>query len=39
MTASHQRLIVFSDLDGSLLDPDTYAWDEARPAVDALRRP
>jgi len=38
MTASHQRLIVFSDLDGSLLDPDTYAWDEARPAVDALRR-
>ncbi len=38
MTAPHQRLIVFSDLDGSLLDAETYAWDEARPAVDALRR-
>jgi len=38
MTALHQRLIVFSDLDGSLLDPETYAWEEARPAVEALRR-
>lgn len=38
MTAPHQRLIVFSDLDGSLLDSETYAWEEARPAVDTLRR-
>ena len=38
MSAPHQRLIVFSDLDGSLLDAETYAWEEARPAVDTLRR-
>ena len=30
-------LLVFSDLDGTLLDHDTYAWDAARPALDALR--
>ncbi|MCI5074279.1 HAD-IIB family hydrolase [Oricola sp.] len=30
-------LIVFSDLDGTLLDHATYAWDAARPALDALR--
>ncbi len=38
MSAPHQRLIVFSDLDGSLLDSETYGWEEARPAVDTLRR-
>jgi mannosyl-3-phosphoglycerate phosphatase len=38
MTATHRRLIVFSDLDGSLLDPETYAWEEARPAVETLKR-
>ena len=38
MRAPQKRLIVFSDLDGSLLDSSTYAWEEARPAVDALRR-
>lgn len=37
MTAPHQRLIVFSDLDGSLLDSETRGWEEARPAVEALR--
>ena len=30
-------LIVFSDLDGSLLDHDTYDWRPARPALGALR--
>ena len=30
-------MIVFSDLDGSLLDHDTYDWEPARPALDALR--
>ena len=30
-------LIVFSDLDGSLLDHDTYDWAPARPALEALR--
>jgi len=29
-------LIVFSDLDGSLLDHDTYDWRPARPALEAL---
>jgi mannosyl-3-phosphoglycerate phosphatase len=32
------RLVVFSDLDGSLLDPYTYEWKQARTAVDLLRR-
>ena len=31
-------LIVFSDLDGTLLDHDTYDWAPARPALDALRQ-
>jgi mannosyl-3-phosphoglycerate phosphatase len=30
-------LIVFSDLDGSLLDHDTYDWRPAGPALEALR--
>ncbi|MEL7451289.1 MAG: HAD-IIB family hydrolase [Pseudomonadota bacterium] len=29
-------LVVFSDLDGTLLDHDTYSWAEATPALDAL---
>jgi len=29
---------VFSDLDGSLLDHDTYEWRPAKPALDALRQ-
>ncbi|SFR31844.1 mannosyl-3-phosphoglycerate phosphatase [Yoonia tamlensis] len=31
-------LVVFSDLDGTLLDHDTYSWSAARPALSALRR-
>ena len=38
MNAPPQRLIVFSSLDGSLLDSETRAWEEARPALDVLRR-
>lgn len=30
-------LLVFSDLDGTLLDHDTYAWNAARPALDRLQ--
>jgi len=30
-------LVVFTDLDGTLLDRETYAWDAARPAVQFLR--
>jgi mannosyl-3-phosphoglycerate phosphatase len=38
MNTPPQRLIVFSSLDGSLLDSETRAWEEARPALDVLRR-
>jgi len=31
------RLIVFSDLDGTLLDHESYSWDLARPALDQMR--
>jgi mannosyl-3-phosphoglycerate phosphatase family protein len=31
-------LVVVTDLDGTLLDHDTYAFDAARPALDQLRR-
>jgi len=31
------RLVVFSDLDGTLLDHDTYAYDAAEPALAALK--
>lgn len=31
------RYILFTDLDGCLLDSDTYSFEEARPALDALR--
>ncbi|MGH8863477.1 MAG: HAD-IIB family hydrolase [Burkholderiales bacterium] len=31
------QLIVFTDLDGTLLDAETYAFDAAREALDALR--
>lgn len=32
------RSVVFSDLDGTLLDHDTYDWTPARPALNALRQ-
>ena len=31
-------LIVFSDVDGTLLDHNTYDWSAAKPALEALRR-
>ena len=34
---NHMSLIVFTDLDGTLLDHDTYSWQEAAPALEALR--
>ncbi|MFA8387859.1 MAG: HAD-IIB family hydrolase [Pelagibaca sp.] len=30
------KLVVFSDLDGTLLDHDTYRWDAAKPALERL---
>jgi mannosyl-3-phosphoglycerate phosphatase len=35
--ASHRPLIVFSDLDGTLLDHESYDWRPAEPALAALR--
>jgi mannosyl-3-phosphoglycerate phosphatase len=32
------RKVVFTDLDGTLLDRETYSWEPARPALDRLRR-
>ncbi len=31
------RYLLFTDLDGCLLDSDTYSFDEAKPALEALR--
>ena len=31
-----KRLLVFTDLDGTLLDHHDYSWDEAIPALEAL---
>lgn len=32
-----KNVVIFTDLDGSLLDHDTYRWDEARPCLRQLR--
>ena len=34
---SEARLVVYSDLDGTLLAAETYDWAPAEPAVRALR--
>ena len=34
---SARRLVIFSDLDGTLLDHQTYSPAPARPALEALR--
>lgn len=34
---TREALVLFSDLDGTLLDRETYAFDAARPALDRLR--
>ncbi len=31
-------IVIFSDLDGTLLDHDTYEWAEAKPALDLCRK-
>lgn len=33
-----QCYIIFSDLDGTLLNHDSYSWEEAIPALEVLRR-
>ncbi len=32
------QLLVFSDLDGTLLDHESYSWAPARPALEALKK-
>lgn len=34
---SQLPLLVFTDLDGTLISHDSYLWDEANPALDVLR--
>jgi mannosyl-3-phosphoglycerate phosphatase len=36
-TPTKSRLLIFTDLDGTLLDHDTYDFSPARPALEALR--
>lgn len=36
--AEHARLLVATDLDGTLLDHHDYSWDAAKPALDRLER-
>ncbi len=35
---SSRQLCVFTDLDGTLLDHDTYSWQAAKPALERLAR-
>jgi len=32
------KIVVFTDLDATLLDAETYTWEPARPALEALRK-
>ncbi len=36
-TKTHRHILVFTDLDGSLLDHDSYDWSAARPALARLQ--
>lgn len=38
LTTITPKPIIFSDLDGTLLDPVTYDFESARPALDVIRR-
>ncbi|MEC7764918.1 MAG: HAD-IIB family hydrolase [Pseudomonadota bacterium] len=38
MTQVHPPLLIFSDLDGTLLDHESYDWSPARPALERLAR-
>ncbi|WP_257280931.1 mannosyl-3-phosphoglycerate phosphatase [Endozoicomonas sp. ISHI1] len=33
-----KKLVIFSDLDGTLLDHDSYSWAAAKPALDRLKK-
>ena len=37
-TQVSSRIVVVTDIDGSLLDFSTYSWEEAIPAINLLKR-
>jgi mannosyl-3-phosphoglycerate phosphatase len=38
MTEKRKRILIFTDLDGTLLDPRDYSFDEALPALEKVRQ-
>ena len=36
LNKSSSQIIIFTDLDGTLLDHETYSWDAANPALDLI---
>lgn len=38
MMPQSRAIAIFTDLDGTLLDHDTYSWTDARPALDRLKQ-
>lgn len=38
MSKSKKRILVFTDLDGTLLDPQSYSFEEALPALERVRQ-
>jgi mannosyl-3-phosphoglycerate phosphatase len=37
-TTTTPKLVIFTDLDGTLLDRDTYSFEPAKPALDLIKR-
>ena len=37
VTAGPAQLVIFTDLDGTLLDHDSYSWEDAKPALAPLK--
>lgn len=38
MVTHEKRVVIFTDLDGTLLDHKSYSWEEARPALDLIKQ-
>ncbi len=38
MARKRKRLVIFTDLDGTLLDAETYSFEEALPALEQIRK-
>ena len=37
MAGKKKRLVIFTDLDGTLLDAESYSFDQALPALEQIR--